>query len=111
MFWYTKPDVYLITSLINEYWEMWECAALPGTPYYVSFGAYEKELGGNELEYVVKEEKLQGYLVKVVPMGDNDGLGFSIDESRFSEKELITRIRSILDRYHLELKVTWNCEQ
>ncbi|MBP3618079.1 MAG: hypothetical protein J6J38_08595 [Lachnospiraceae bacterium] len=79
--------------IIEEYWDVWEC----GGPSYISFIAYDKEV------HTDGKDKKEEYIVKIKPLGDNDGLEIFINEKKYSKDKLTSSIMLVLEQYGLHL--------
>ncbi|WDC83330.1 hypothetical protein PL321_11190 [Caloramator sp. mosi_1] len=73
--------------------------------YFVNFTAYSEKVAQIDFEQLMNYEQLKGFAINIKPLGDNAGLEITIDPEQISEAELIERIRSVVEKYRIELKV------
>lgn len=94
-----KIDYRIVTELIEAYDNMWQYG------FFVRFAAYSEKVAKIDFEQLMNYEQLKGYAINIEPLGDNTGMEITIDPEQISESELIERIRSVAEKYRIELKV------
>jgi len=94
-----RLDYRIVTELIEAYDNMWQYN------YFVNFTAYSEKVAQIDFEQLMNYEQLKGFAINIKPLGDNAGLEITIDPEQISESELIERIRSVVEKYRIELKV------
>lgn len=94
-----KIDYRIVTELIEAYESMWDWDG----PAF--FAAYFEKDANIDFEKLNNYEQLSGYAIKIESLRDYIGIEIIIDPEQISETDLIERIRSVADKYKIELKV------
>jgi hypothetical protein len=94
-----RLDYRIVTELIEAYDNMWQYN------YFVNFTAYSEKVAQIDFGQLMNYEQLKGFAINIKPLGDNTGIEILIDPEQITETELIERVRSVVEKYRMELKV------
>lgn len=94
-----KIDYRIVTELIKAYESMWDWDG----PIF--FAAYYGKKADFDFKKLDSYEQLKDYALRIESARDKMGIEITIDPEQISESELIERIRSVVEKYRIELKV------
>jgi len=94
-----KIDYRIVTELIEAYESMWSWDG----PIF--FAAYFEKKADVDFKKLDTYEQLSDYALRIESARDNMGIEILIDPEQISEADLIERVRSVTDKYKIELKV------